>query len=68
MEHFDTVQIFATRHLPDRNETTALDCGDGNYYARFGQVEQWLMIENATAIRNDDENDQPLELDGDNED
>lgn len=44
MEHFDTVQIFVTRH-----EQAALDgtvnvaYGAGNWFARRGQVGHWCM-------------------------
>ena len=41
-EHFDTVQIFATRHEASQNGTLHFDCGFGNYYARIGQLDIWL--------------------------
>jgi hypothetical protein len=43
-EHFDSVQIFATRH-----ESTTLDGtlsitkGTGNYFARYGQIREWIL-------------------------
>lgn len=43
MEHFDSVQIFCTRHEGDG--TVRISEGAGNYYARFGQVEEWMIRE-----------------------
>lgn len=46
MEHFDTVQIFASRYEieSERNgETTEIAYGDGNWFARFGQVKEWIV-------------------------
>lgn len=42
MEHFDTVQIFCTRSDPDRGITTNIDGGNGNWFARRGQVRDWV--------------------------
>jgi len=39
-EQFDTVQIFTTRVLPS-GDTVNVNYGDGNFFARFGQVEMW---------------------------
>lgn len=45
-EHFDTVQIFATRHESgEENGTVHVSLGLGNWYARFGQVQMWLNAE-----------------------
>lgn len=44
MEHFDTVQIFTTRHRPN-DGTVNVDVGYGNWFARFGHVGMWLKIE-----------------------
>lgn len=51
-EHFDTVQIFATRHEASQNGTLHFDCGFGNYYARIGQLDIWLreQKENSSDI------------------
>lgn len=40
-EHFDTVQVFATRH---HQGTGTVHCawGAGNFFARTGQVAAWL--------------------------
>ena len=40
-EHFDTVQIFATRHEQNAG-TVHCAWGSGNFYARAGQVAAWL--------------------------
>lgn len=40
MEHFDSVQIFVTRTMPDGTRTIAW--GDGNWFARYGQISYWL--------------------------
>lgn len=46
MERFDTVQIFATRHEPSRlNGTVEASIGQGNWFARWGQVRLWCERE-----------------------
>jgi hypothetical protein len=40
MEHFDTVQIFVTRH--ESGTTVHLDGGRGNWFARHGQIMEWV--------------------------
>jgi len=42
---FDTVQIFCTRHDPENSSTISVHWGDGNHYARRGQVEMWVSGE-----------------------
>lgn len=43
-EHFDTVQIFTTRHVPyTEGGTRSAALGVGNWYARYGQVAEWLV-------------------------
>ncbi len=52
MECFENVQIFATRHNPDGDSgggTIAVNWGLGNWYARFGQVREWMIQEQARA-------------------
>lgn len=44
MEHFDSVQIFATRHLGDQG-TVHATYGAGNWFARFGHVNTWVEKE-----------------------
>lgn len=42
-EHYDTVQIFATRHeAGSLDGTLNFQRGVGNWYARRGQVADWL--------------------------
>ena len=50
MEHFDTIQIFATRHRPGGNEGSTITAhfGNGNWFARYGQIELW--VQNQTLI------------------
>lgn len=43
-EHFDSVQIFATRHEAEIEDgTVSCNFGSGNWFARFGQVGEWLV-------------------------
>lgn len=49
IEHFDAVQIFVSRHDGGEEETMAIHLGEGNWYARFGQVMDWMNKENAGA-------------------
>lgn len=44
-DFFDTVQIFVTRHESSEGGTVNAKFGVGNYFARYGQVRQWLMKE-----------------------
>ena len=60
MEHFDTVQIFATRHRPGDAEgsTITADFGNGNWFARYGQIILWS--ENQTLLGEKEEGELPL--------
>lgn len=43
-EHFDTVQIFVTRMDEKNSDNTVNACrGAGNWFARYGQVQEWLI-------------------------
>lgn len=42
MEHFETVQITATFANKDGDYVGA-NAGSGNFYARVGSVDEWLM-------------------------
>jgi hypothetical protein len=43
-ENFDAVQIFVSRHEPEVEKgTIRASAGVGNWYARVGQVGEWLM-------------------------
>ena len=46
-EHFESVQIFVTRHIGDEQGTVRINYGSGNAFARYGQVRQWLIQEDA---------------------
>ena len=49
-EHFDTVQIFVTRHEAMREDGTVnACCGAGNFYARLGQVREWSVKQDEVA-------------------
>lgn len=49
-EHFDTVQIFATRH--EAEGTVHVSRGCGNWFARFGHVSEWVVREReSTRVR-----------------
>ena len=43
-EYFDAVHIFCTRDEPaTENGTVFVDAGCGNWYARYGQVKDWIL-------------------------
>lgn len=45
-EHFDSVQIFATRcEMGENDGTIYLSLGSGNWFTRYGQVCNWLERE-----------------------
>jgi hypothetical protein len=46
-EHFDSVQIFVTSQ--EGRLTKAYWHGAGNWYARLGQVGEWLVMQDARA-------------------
>lgn len=42
-EHFETVQIFVSRHMPaELDGTRSMNYGSGNWFARYGQVSLWM--------------------------
>ena len=41
-EHFDTVEVFCTRHEGNAVGTTAVAWGAGNWFARLGQIRAWM--------------------------
>jgi hypothetical protein len=50
IEHFDTVQIFATRAEQGELGGTVNVCwGAGNWFARYGQVKLWTIREDESA-------------------
>lgn len=40
-EHCDSVQVFATFRYD--GETAGISVGSGNWYARLGQIKDWLL-------------------------
>lgn len=59
--HFDTVQIFCTRVSPREDGTVNVHQGEGNWFARYGQVAHWVKLQDALdgsrAIRRDEADD-----------
>lgn len=53
-EHFDSVQIIATKLMPD-GSTRMRPYGEGNWYARYGSVRDWLKREEYRSMREVDE-------------
>lgn len=46
MEHFDSVQIFVTRHEEAKaGGTIYVNRGAGNWFARCGQIREWVVFE-----------------------
>lgn len=56
-EHFDTVQIFVTRHDGGNEITQSYETGRGNFYTRYGQITEWTQMQDQfqrnEAIRRD---------------
>ena len=55
-EHFDSVIIFVTRL--EANATRCVVHGEGNYFARYGQVLDWIRREDERSrqeIRSEEE-------------
>lgn len=45
-EHFDSVQIFCSRHESGSHDgTIRVIKGCGNWFARYGQVREWMIRE-----------------------
>lgn len=50
IEHFDSVQIFCTRHEPEEEGGTIHAAwGAGNWFARFGQISEWMVKQDETT-------------------
>lgn len=48
-EHFDSVQILCTRYKGgDDGGTVNISRGTGNWFARYGQMKEWLIREEET--------------------
>ena len=56
-EHFDSVQIFTTRHDEHAGGTVNLNWGSGNFFTRFGQIQLWLIEREETAKQSNIEKD-----------
>ena len=58
-EHFDTVQIFCTRHEAGEHDGTIdVQVGAGNWFARYGHVKHWLVTQeerDRQRVRREDE-------------
>lgn len=58
-EHFDSVQIFVTKHSGGAERSDSYETGRGNFYARLGQVMEFLSIQDQYqrnwAVRKDNE-------------
>ena len=50
MEHFDSVQIFATKYEGEKEVTRNIANGKGNWFSRIGQITDWLNKEKACSI------------------
>ncbi len=49
-EHFDSVQILCTRYKGgDDGGTVNISMGEGNWFARYGQMKEWLIREEETS-------------------
>lgn len=71
MEHFDSVQIVATRFDGESQTTDVFRAGGGNYYARLGSMKEWLINEEERLRLDvepsviDEEDDEESDLEGD---
>ena len=54
-EHFDAVQVFATRYEGGKKTTIRVVQGEGNYWARKGMVEGWITEQDTLAADGDDD-------------
>lgn len=49
-EHFDCVQLFATRcETGELDGTVTIQMGAGNWYTRYGHVREWLIKQDERA-------------------
>lgn len=47
-EHFDHVQVFVSKDHHDSDKgVVQCDWGKGNYLARYGQVREWVVYQDA---------------------
>lgn len=45
IEHVDSVQIMVTFHAENGETTSSYEKGMGNFFARLGQVSEWLAMQ-----------------------
>jgi hypothetical protein len=70
MEHFDAVQIFCTRNVPDASEpggggvTFNFARGLGNWFSRYGHVVDWLTKQDQRSRNEITKQDAESEADG----
>ena len=56
---FDSIQIFVTRHDSSNDGGTLhVESGTGNWYARYGQVKDWIARQEEIA-RKETRNEEP---------
>lgn len=71
-QKFDSVQIFASKHHKKTGKTFHAAAGLGNWYARYGQVTEWVntneqaAYEKATRDREDQDEDEDDDEDSQN--
>jgi len=61
-DHYDSIQIIATRHEGTR--TISADRGTGNWHSRFGAVSEWVERERARVWAQVERDDDEREVDG----
>lgn len=66
--HFDSVQIFASRHRKGDNKTEHVTGGYGNWYSRYGQIAEWLNVHEMDAYDKHAGRDEDGEEDEDDDD
>jgi len=44
-EHFECVHIFVSRNEGENDLTRTINRGAGNWFARYGQIREWLIYE-----------------------
>lgn len=55
-KYFDSIQVFATRHVDDEYGTTKFVYGRGNWFARYGIVSSWVQSNPLYAPKTDEDN------------
>lgn len=44
-EHWDTVQIFVTKHSGGERATFGYRASAGSFYTRYGQIKEWIAVQ-----------------------